>query len=171
MTTTARPAPGQPRVRPPRVLLVAGLCVVGAVVLATLAGALWSGSPGALGALTGGGIACLFFLFGSIVVSAAIRVAPQIAMMVALLTYTLQVVLIAVVFAQLVRSDALGTTLSAGWLAGGIAAATVAWTVGQLFASTRARIPAYDIDLPEPSRGPVEPSAGTPSRTREVGAP
>lgn len=167
MTTTARPAPGQTRGGTSQVLLAAGLCVAVGVAFATAVGGLVAGSAGALGALTGGGIACVFFLFGSSVVGAAIRVAPHTGMIVALLTYTLQVVLVAVVFSRLVRSDVLGTSLSAGWLAGGIAAATVSWSVGQIVASTRARIPAFDIDLPRSSNAAFQP----PSRPPEVGAP
>lgn len=163
MTTTARPPQGRPRGRGPGVLLVAATCVVAAVALATLLGGLLVGSPGALGALVGGSIACCFFVLGSSLVGVATRIAPQSAMAMALMTYTLQVTLVALVFATIARSGAVGTTFSPGWLAGGVAAATVAWTVGQLVASLKARIPTYDIALP----GPSQPQ----SRAREVGAP
>ncbi|MCW2808744.1 MAG: putative synthase protein [Marmoricola sp.] len=167
MTTTARPAPGQPRVRTPRVLLVAAVCVVTAVVLTSVVGFVGVGSAAGLGALVGGAIAAGFFLFGSVVVNAATRIAPQAALMMALMTYTFQVTLVLLVFLAVSRSGAIGTTLSSGWLAGGVVAATVAWTVGQLVASARARIPVYDIELP----GPAGSSAEASSRTREVGAP
>jgi ATP synthase protein I len=87
--------------------------------------------------------------------------------MMALMTYTFQVALVLLVFLAVSRSGAIGTTLFPGWLAGGVVAATVAWTVGQLVASARARIPVYDIELP----GPAGSSAEATSRTREVGAP
>ncbi|MCW2759842.1 MAG: putative synthase protein [Marmoricola sp.] len=157
MTTTART---------PRVLLVAGACVVVAVLVAALLGGLSTGSAGALGALVGGSIACVFFLFGSFVVNAATRIAPQAAMVMALMTYTLQVALVALVFAVLADSGAIGTTLSSGWVAGGVIAATVAWVAGQLVASARARIPAYDIDLPGSTGG----SSQTSSEAKEAGA-
>ena len=174
MTTTARPAEGQPRGTSP-VLFVAGLYVAGAVVVTTLLGALTTGSPGAFGALAGGSMALCFFLFGSTIVEMATRMAPQTAIFVALMTYTLQVALVALVFAVLTSSGAVGTTLSPGWLAGGVIAATLAWTVAQLVGSARARIPAYDIDLPEPGQAAPQPSSqpssGASSRAREVGAP
>ena len=177
MTTTARPAPGQPRGRTPQVLLVAGVCVAGAVAVTTLVAALAGDRADALGALAGGSIAWCFFLFGSLVVEVAIRIAPQAAMLMALLTYTLQVLLVALVFVVLTSSGALDTALSSGWLAGGVIAATLAWTAGQLVTSVRARIPAYDIELPESARAAsttTEPPSGMPSaassRAREVGA-
>jgi ATP synthase protein I len=153
------------------VLLAAGVCVVAAVGLATLVDGLVAGRPGALGAFTGGSIAFVFFVSGSLVVSAATRFAPQAAMLMALMTYALQVALVALVFAVLSSSGAVGTTLSAGWVAGGVVAATVAWTVGQLVASTKARIPAYDTDLPSASSTTPDTTSGTPSHQREVGAP
>ena len=163
MTTTARPLRGQPRDRTPRVLLAAGLSVAAAVVTASLVAGLVAGSQGGLAALAGGGIAGAVLVSGSAVVNAAIRMAPQAAMVVAMTTYTLQVVLVLVVFLALESSGAMGSTLSTGWLAAGVIVATAAWTVGQLVASAKARIPAYDIELP----GAPEPS----SRAREVGAP
>lgn len=152
MMTTARPAEGQPRGRTSQVLLVAGLCVAGAVAVATLVASLTGDRADALGALAGGSIAWCFFLFGSMVVEVSIRIAPRAAMLMALLTYTLQVLLVAVVFVGLTSSGTLGTTLSSGWLAGGVVAATLAWTAAQLIGTVKARVPAYDIDLPEPAR-------------------
>jgi ATP synthase protein I len=164
MTTTARPATGPTPRGTSQVLVAAGLCVAAAVALTTLAGGLVAGSTGALGALAGGSMALCFFLFGSLVVETATRVAPRTAIVVALMTYTLQVALVALIFVVLTSSGAVGSTLSAGWLAGGVIVATVAWTVGQLVASARARVLAYDIELPG---GQSRAS----SRPREVGAP
>jgi hypothetical protein len=171
MTTTARPAEGQPRGRTSQVLLVAGLCVAGAVALATLVAGLGGGRTEALGALAGGSIALGFFLFGSLVIEMATRMVPQLAMLMALLTYILQVALVALVFVVLTSSGAVGTTLSGGWLAGGVIVATMAWTAGQLVGSAKARIPAYDIDLPDQSKATADDISGVPSQAREVGAP
>lgn len=166
MTTTARPAMGQPRRGTYQVLLVAGLSVVVVVALTTLVAALVSGSDGALGALVGGLMTFGFVVFGSFVVETATRVAPQTAMMMALLTYTLQVSLVALLFVVLTSSGLVGTSLSAGWLAVGVVGATVAWTLAQLLAASRARILAYDSDLPGPSQAPSR----TASVPHEVGA-
>lgn len=160
MTTTARPAQGLLRRGTPQVLVVAGLCVLAAGTVVTVLGGVVDGSPGAMGALVGGSIALCLFMSGSLVVETATRMAPQTALVVAMMTYTLQVALVAAVFVVLKSSGLMGTTLSAGWLATGVIAATVTWQVAQLAASARARVPAYDIELPESS----------PER-REVGAP
>ena len=175
MTTTARPSTGQPPRGTSQVLLKAGLCVAVAVAVVTVLGGVRDGSAGALGALSGGSLALCFLLFGSLVVETATRMAPQTAIVVALMTYTLQVALVALVFVTLKSSGAVDSTLSAGWLAAGVVVATVAWTVGQLVAASRARVLAYDIELP----GSVDGAGGDtshesshlPSRRREVGAP
>lgn len=148
MTTTARPATGQPRATTPRVLLVASSCVLLAVGLAAGAGAWSAGSPAAFGALIGGGLALVFLVFGSVTVYAATTLAPESSLLVALLTFLLQVVLVAVVFLALERSDVVGEQVSATWVAGGVITAAMSWMLAQLTASARARVPVYDIDLP-----------------------
>lgn len=172
MTSTARPTGN--RERSSRVLVLAGVGVVLVVAATAVVAGLVTGAPAARGALVGGGIALAFFLFGSLVVNTATRLAPQQALLVALTTYTLQVVLVAAVFVALSASDALGSSLSAGWVAIGVIAATAAWMVGQLVGSARARVPAYDIDLPSTpessSDSSSEPTSGTPSRRSEAGA-
>jgi ATP synthase protein I len=180
MTTTARSPQGRPGGRTSRVLVAAGLSVLVAVALAALLGALLDGRPAALGALVGGAVALGFFLFGSSVVNAATRMAPEAALLIALTTYALQVVLVAVVFVGIDRSGAVGDSLSGGWLVGGLVAATVAWTAGQLVFSSRARVPVYDVELPSsgPSAAPfTDPTDTTPdhrpaagSHGREAGA-
>jgi ATP synthase protein I len=165
MTTTTRP-----QRKAPRVLLAAGLCVAVVVALTVVAGGLIEGRAGALGALVGGSIALCFFLFGSLVVAAATRRAPEASMLVALTTYALQVVLVAAAFSALGASGLVGSSLSAGWLAGGVVTATVAWTVGQLVASGRARVPVYDIDLPGGSSSASAAASGEASGPREAGA-
>jgi ATP synthase protein I len=106
-----------------------------------------------------------------LVVESATRMAPQTAIVVALMTYTLQVALVAAVFALLTSSGALGATLSGGWVAGGVVVATVTWTSAQLVASAKARVPAYDIDLPGTRPTPSQQSSGASPGPREVGAP
>jgi ATP synthase protein I len=145
----------------------------------TLVAALSGSRADALGALVGGSIAWCFFLFGSLVVETATRMAPSVAMLMALMTYTLQVLLVALVFALLKASGAVDTTLTGTWLAAGVVGATLAWTIGQLVASSRARVPAYDIELPGPrpstsdasATSTSDPGDRTSSSAREVGAP
>jgi len=156
MTTTARPGPGQHRGTTPRVLLTAGASVLLVVLALSLVAALVAGSAGGLGAAAGGGLALFFLLFGSVTVYVMTALAPQMSMLVALMTFTLQVLLVAAVFYALDASGAVGETLTAGWVATGVVTAAAAWVVAQLVASARARVPAYDIDLPGESHASSE---------------
>ena len=158
MTTTASP----PRGRNLRVLLMAGGCVAAALAVTTLVGGLADGSRGALGVLAGGGITFALLLFGLVTVMAGSALAPHASMLIALMTFLLQVALVATAFVALGSSVLVGTTLSSGWLATGVIVTAVAWMVGHLVGTARARIPAWDVDLP----GPAEGSRSS----REVGA-
>ncbi len=164
MTPTSHPA--RSRGRTPAVLVQAVVWVVVAAVVTCVAGGVVDGSAGARGAAVGGLISLVFFGFGSLVVNTATRLAPEAAMVVALTSYALQVALVAVAFAVIKASGALGDTLSAGWVAGGVVAATIAWTIGQLTATARSRVPVYDIDLP----GAAETGPAQRSRDPEAGA-
>ncbi len=156
MTTTARPGTGQRRGTTPRVLLTAGASVLVVVLALSLVGSLASGSAAGLGAAVGGGLALFFLLFGSVNVYVLTSLAPQMSMLVALMTFTLQVLLVVAVFYALDASGAVGETLAAGWVATGVVTAAVTWILAQLVASARARVPAYDIDLPGESVGSSE---------------
>ncbi|MEO5652438.1 MAG: hypothetical protein ABIN79_12205 [Marmoricola sp.] len=163
MTPTSHPAGF--RGRRPAVLVQAVVWVVVVATVTTVAGGLLDGSSGAGGAAVGGLLSLSFFTFGSVIVNMATRLAPEAAMVVALTTYTLQVVLVVIAFALIRASGALGETLSAEWLAVAVVAATLAWTVGQVVATVRSRVPVYDIELPRavetaPLRGSRDPEAG-----------
>lgn len=141
MTTIAAP-----QERTPRVLLAAALSVLASTAVTVGAGAIASGRTEAVSALLGGGIVMVFFAFGSVVVSAAAHVTPQAALLVAMVTYTLQVALVALIFSALTSSDAFDRDLSAGWLAAALIVGTFAWMAGQLIATLRAPIPAWEVD-------------------------
>ncbi len=135
MLTTTTPGP---------LVFAAGVTVVvGASVVLT--GAMVGGAPAAYGALVGVAIALFVFSFGAFAVDAVARLMPVASLLVALLTYTVQVLLMLVIFVALNRADVLDDTLERGWLGGAIIAAVLTWTFTQLFASTKARIPAFDI--------------------------
>ena len=179
MSTTASPQSGRPRGRTPGVLAVSAAAVTAAVAATFAVAGFTAGEPGAYGALVGGAIAFGFFIFGSVVVVVATRIAPEAALMMAVLTYTLQVAAVALAFAVLSNSGAMESTLSPGWLAVGVIAATVAWSAAQLVASARARVPVYDIELPGQRSGPTpsvpghaaEPVSPPASQRPERGAP
>jgi ATP synthase protein I len=119
--------------------LIGGL----AVALSVAVGALFDGSSAALGALVGGGLALAVFLAGTLVVSAAASVLPGMSLLVALMTYTLQLLVLALAVSGLEGSGLAGQELSREWFAGALIAVTCLWLVGQVVATTRQRIPAF----------------------------
>lgn len=155
-TTRSGPRPGAvgPVVRR---ALVATL-VIGAA--AALLGALTAGAPAALGAAIGTAMVCVFFASGAFVLDVVATLAPAASLLIALLTYTLKVVLIGLVFVALNRSGLLEEAVDARWLGGTVIVGTLAWLVVQVVASTRVRIPVYELGvskgsseaLPEASR-------------------
>ncbi len=143
-TETARRAPGAPSGAWGPLLAAAGLALV-CGLLATLLGAVLTGSGAAFGALAGTGFVLAVFAFGSFAVQAVAQLMPAASLLFALLTYTLQVALMALVFVALTRSGALDGPLDREWFAGTIIVGAMGWILGQVVLTTRARIPAYDL--------------------------
>lgn len=83
--------------------------------------------------------------FGVLVLHSVASILPSATVLVALVTYALQLVVMGAVVLQLVRSGMMADALDRRWFGGGVAVATLAWTVAQIVAATRARIPVYDL--------------------------
>lgn len=146
MMTTEAPRTGQvDRDSGVSVLLGAAVSALVLGLLATLTGALVSGSAAAYGALVGTVLVVGILGFGSFVVNVVAGLVPTLALMVAMTTYVLQVVLMGLVFAVLSGSDLLDTTLDRGWLAGAVIGGTAIWLVSQVLLATRRRIPVYEL--------------------------
>ncbi len=160
-TTRSGPRPGAvgPVVR--RALVTTLL--LGAV--AAVVGALTGGTPAVLGAVIGTAMVCVFFATGAIVLDVVATLAPAASLLIALLTYTLQVVLVGLVFVALNRSGLLEEAVDPRWLGGTVIAGTLAWLVAQVVASTRVRIPVYELGV---SKGSSEAVPGA-SRAEEAG--
>lgn len=160
-TTRSGPRPGA--VGPVVRMALVTTLLLGTVV--ALIGAITVGAPAALGAAIGTAMVCVFFAAGALVLDVVANLAPSASLLVALLTYTLKVVLVGLVFVALNRSGLLEGTIDARWLGGTVIAGTLAWLAAQVVASTRARIPVYELGVPTGS------SEGRPeaSRTEEAG--
>lgn len=160
-TTRSGPRPGTvgPLVR----LALVTTLLIGAAL--ALAGALTVGAPAVLGAAIGTVLVCVFFGAGVFVLDVVASLAPAASLLVALLTYTLQVVLVGLVFVALSRSGLLEESVDARWLGGSVIAGTLAWLVAQVVASTRVRIPVYELG---DSKGFSQGSAEA-SRAEEAG--
>lgn len=134
MTPTA--AVHGPSIGPRPLLLAAGLGIVAVTVLAVLAAVL--GDDRALaGVLVGGGVVIGVVVFGAGTLTVVGKVAPSMSLLVAMTTYALQVTVLMSLFVAYQRRPVLQRELADGWLAGGIVAATVAWTAGYLVAAFR----------------------------------
>lgn len=170
MTTTAgtprSPHPGTPGVRPVVAPVQVALrsLVAGPVVLALLGVGAWLlvGVPAALGLVTGGVLALLLLVSGTLVVAVAARVDPRLSLLVAVTTFALHAVLAGLVFHLVTTADDPGSVLSVRALALGLLGVAAAWTVAQVVGLSRARIPVYDL---------AATSHAAPSERQEAGAP
>lgn len=146
MSTTATTTRSGPR--PARVLWAgAGATLVVGGVL-TLAAATTADRPAVLGVLVGTGLVLGVFTWGTVVVDAVTRRAPELSLLVGLATYATQVAVMAVVFTVLQQRDLLGSTLDRQWLGGAVVAGVVGWLAVQVPLAARQRIPAYDLSSP-----------------------
>lgn len=143
MNTTATPR--TTRTGSASALLGAGLAVAATGGVATVLGALVSGSSAAYGAVVGTLMVVAVLGLGSMVVNVIAGAMPSAALLVALLTYTLQVVMMGLLFAVLAESGALDGTLDAQWLGGTVIVGTLLWLAIQIVLTTRLRIPVYDL--------------------------
>lgn len=118
------------------------------VALVALAGALVAGTLAATGALAGGVVVLGVWCLGLFSVHVVSHVMPGAALMFALFTYGLQLAVMTLALVALSGSD---LDFHHGWFVAGVIVAVGGWVVTQLVLSVRARIPAYDVDLPAPS--------------------
>jgi ATP synthase protein I len=170
MTTTdgtlRSPHPGTPRVRPVVVPVRVALrsLVWGPAALVLLGAATWAllGSATALGLVAGGALALLLLVTGTLVVAVAASVDPRLSLLVAVTTFALHVVLAGVVFYAVTGAPGARGTFSVPALAVGLLVVAFAWTVAQVVALARARIPVYDLPAG---------ATGVRSERQEAGAP
>lgn len=140
MTPTAAPTAAQ------QALLSAAALAVVAVGLLVLLAVLVSDAQGIRGALVGGGAVVAVVVFGAASLTVVARVAPTMNLLVAMTTYVTQVAVLMALFVAYQRRPELQRDWDAGWLAGGIVAATVAWTAGYVIAGFRETGPQREGD-------------------------
>ncbi len=148
MTTAPTPAPGPSRQARPYGAAALGLAVLAgsaAGAAAAVAGLVIGGGSGALGALVGAGVALLVLATGFAVVDLVAGLLPAASLLVAVLTYSLQLGLLALLLAAFRGSDDVADVVDARWLAVGVIAVALAWTVCLVVHAMRARVPLYDL--------------------------
>lgn len=141
MTTESKPSP---LAGSPPLLGAVGAGTVGVLVL-VVAAAVSDGRPAVVGAAAGGVMTLVVFALGIVVVGLVARLMPAASLLVALMTYALQLLVLGLCITAIDQGGMGTETLSRGWFAAGVIAVTTLWTVGQLVATTRERIPVYDI--------------------------
>lgn len=145
MTTeqTRRP-PGAPSGAWSALVRAAAVAAAGGLLL-SLAGFALGGSAAGLGALAGTAFTLVVLVVGAFGVHWVSRTMPAISLLFALLTYTFQVVLMGLLFVVLQTSGVLDGPLDRTWFAATIIAGTAVWLVAQVVATTRQRIPVYEL--------------------------
>lgn len=124
-----------------RQLSTAAVASVVAGTAVVVAGLVFAGTSGALGALVGAAVTVGVFAFGAVSVAVAAQIQPRAALAVALVTYLLQVVLLVAFFAGLQRSGLLDDTLDRAWLAVAVVVVTLTWSALQIVAWQRGATP------------------------------
>lgn len=119
-------------------VLAAAFAVVAVGLLAVVAAAA-AGERALAGAVTGGLAVVGVLLLGVVTLALVVRVIPESALLVAMLMYVAQVAVLFALYIRYTDDTAMQEAVSAEWLAGGIAVATVAWVAGQLVGAWRAR--------------------------------
>lgn len=128
-----------------RVLLGSAAAAAAAGLGLALLGAVVDGTDAGLGALLGAALVVSVLGLGAATVGLVAGLAPSASLLVALLTYALQVLVIGLALLVLDRSGLLGGALARGWLAGGVVAGTLVWSLAQVLLAARVRVPVYDL--------------------------
>lgn len=134
---------------PSWVLTRTALGAVLVVLLGALVALVLSGGPAAGSVLVGGLVVVAVFGTGALAVNAMARRSAAEALLMAMVTYTGQAIVLVAFFFVLSRSGAMDDALSRGWLAGAVIGAALLWSGAQIWLSSRARIPIYNL----PDRG------------------
>lgn len=113
---------------------------------AVVASALMAGAAGAWGALAGAVLVIGVFWVGLVVLRAASALDPVVTLLVALALYVGKVVVLGVTFFAVDVTGVLDDVVNRTTLALTVIVCTLAWTVGEIIGTTRAREPLYRLD-------------------------
>lgn len=119
-------------------IFASAFAVVAVGVLAVIA-TTTTGDRALAGALVGGLAVLAVLLLGVATLALVVRVIPEASLLVAMVMYVAQVAVLFALYVRYQQDAAMRHDLSAPWLAGGIAAATIAWVAGQVLGAWRAR--------------------------------
>jgi ATP synthase protein I len=103
------------------------------------------GGDGAAGAAVAGVLVVLFFLSSPLALGPVTKVSPQISLLVAMIFFVTKVVALLAVFTVLLDRDGLGAHLDEKAFGSSVIVVTLGWTVLQIRAARRVRLPLYDL--------------------------
>jgi ATP synthase protein I len=136
--------------RNPALAMLRGAFLAAAVVgvnAAVIAGTA-SGIDGVWGALLGLLMVVVFSGLGLLVLHASRRTSPTTQLAIALGSYTGRIGVFGVLLALALRSDSLAANVDLTALGVTAIVVALAWTAGEIWAWSHARIPIYDLDKP-----------------------
>lgn len=119
------------------VLVLTAVCAVVAGVSA--------GGEGVLGAVVGGVVVCVFFVSSPAALGPITKVSPHLSLLVAMTFFLTKIIALLALFTVLFDRDGLGSRLDAESLGGTVIVTTLAWTLLQIRAARRVRLPLYDL--------------------------
>ncbi|MBC7632470.1 hypothetical protein [Aeromicrobium sp.] len=127
------------------VLPALGVTLVCAVVAAFVVGA-----QGVGGALVGGVMVCVFFASSPIVLGPISKVSPHLSLAVAMTFFLTKIIALVALMTVLLDPEGLGRHLDRKALGVTVIVTTLAWTFLRVLASTRERVPLYDLRDTQP---------------------
>lgn len=119
------------------VLLITAVCA--------LVAGLTAGAEGVLGAVVGGVVVCVFFTSSPAALGPITKISPHLSLLVAMTFFLTKVIALLALFTVLFDRDGVGSHLDAKALGGTVIVTTLAWTVFQILAARRVRVPLYDL--------------------------
>lgn len=120
-------------------MVLGAALAIAAVGLLAVVAALAAGERALVGALVGGLAVVGVLLFGVLTLALVVRVIPESSLLVAMLIYVAQVTVLFALYVRYEKDAVFRDAASAPWIAGGIAAGTIAWVLGQVLGGWRAR--------------------------------
>lgn len=119
--------------------------VVVAVVCMTVAG-IAGGGKGVTGAVIGAVIVALFFASSPLALGPVTKVSPHLSVVVALMFFFTKVVALLALMIVVLDTKGIGKHLDERALGITVIISTLAWTFAMVRASTKVRLPLYDLD-------------------------
>lgn len=122
------------------------LPVLAVTVVIAIAAGIFAGGEGILGAVIGGLVVILFLGSTPVVLSPLVKASATLSLPVALGFFTTKAVAMLIVLLLLFDVGGVATRIDSRWFGIAAIAASLGWTLLQIRAFKRERVPTYDLD-------------------------